>query len=376
MLLLVTVVGALASFYLLLSVVPAYAVGNGWGADSAGLCTGVLMLGTVLTELATPALIGRYGYRAVFAASLVLIGLPAGWLALSSSAAAVLGACLLRGAGIGVIFVAGSALAAELASPSRRGEVLGVFGVAAGAPGIAFLPSGVWLSDHVGYRPVFLLGAAVTLLAAVGVPRLPGRQAVAPDTPPAGGPASTTPTSGGLAGLTITFGAMATAAGVLATFLPVSLSGATHKLAALALLVQSCLTPLVRWAASRCPDRYHRPLLVAGVAASSAGVLGLVSAGHWPVLIAAVSLFGAGFGAVQHVTLTAMFARVPTSGFRKVSMLWNLAFDAGMGIGAATFGALVDVTGYAAGYALLAAAMATGLPLAHLSGRTGAHRLR
>ena len=51
-------------------------------------------------------------------------------------------------------------------------------------------------------------------------------------------------------------------------------------------------------------------------------------------MIASVTLFGIGFGAAQNVTLALMFARVSRSDYARVSMLWNLADDAGMGIGA------------------------------------------
>ena len=47
---------AMVSFYLLLSVVPLYAVDRGNGTAGAGLSTGVLMLTAVAAELATPAL--------------------------------------------------------------------------------------------------------------------------------------------------------------------------------------------------------------------------------------------------------------------------------------------------------------------------------
>src|SRR5438105_3642357 len=69
--------GALTSFYLLLSVTPMYAISAGAGSALAGLVTGSLMLATVLAEFASSRLMGRYGYRAVFAAGALLLGGPA-----------------------------------------------------------------------------------------------------------------------------------------------------------------------------------------------------------------------------------------------------------------------------------------------------------
>src|ERR1035438_2030334 len=65
---LVTIFGASASFYLLLSVAPLYA-----GQAGAGLATGSLMLATVAGELLTPWLTARFGYSAVLGAGLVIL---------------------------------------------------------------------------------------------------------------------------------------------------------------------------------------------------------------------------------------------------------------------------------------------------------------
>src|SRR5262245_52417752 len=83
---LLATVTAASSFYLLLTVVPLYAVAHApaGGAANAGLATAALMLATVLAELGAPRLIDRIGRRRVLAASLLLLGPPA--LLLLSSA--------------------------------------------------------------------------------------------------------------------------------------------------------------------------------------------------------------------------------------------------------------------------------------------------
>jgi predicted MFS family arabinose efflux permease len=74
-----------------------------------------------------------------------------------------------------------------------------------------------------------------------------------------------------------------------------------------------------------------------------------------------MTLFGAGFGAEQNVTLTLMLERVPRTEFARVSVLWNLAYDAGMGAGAVVFGLLVSATSYLAGFAVITAVLVAGL---------------
>ena len=88
--------GALTSFYLLLSVTPMYAMSAGAGSAGAGLVTGSLMLTTVLAEFASPRLLGRFGYRAVFAAGALLLGGPAPALLLPHSMATIIAVSIAR----------------------------------------------------------------------------------------------------------------------------------------------------------------------------------------------------------------------------------------------------------------------------------------
>ena len=94
--------GATTSFYLLLSVVPLYATSVGAGGIGAGMTTGALMFATVATELGTPRLVARFGYQLVFAAGLFLLGAPALALPASSSMAAILAVCVVRGVGFAI----------------------------------------------------------------------------------------------------------------------------------------------------------------------------------------------------------------------------------------------------------------------------------
>jgi len=72
---LISVIGASASFYLLLSVAPRYAAPHGGGA--AGLASAALLIGSVAGEILTPALGARSGSRRTLAIGLALLGAPA-----------------------------------------------------------------------------------------------------------------------------------------------------------------------------------------------------------------------------------------------------------------------------------------------------------
>ncbi|GAA2842792.1 MFS transporter [Nonomuraea rubra] len=352
----------LLGFYLLFSSAPLYAATGGGGGLGAGSVTGAMMLATVAAELAVPWLLSRLGYRAVMGLGLVLLGLPALLLPLSAELSWVLGISVLRGAGLGVLVVAGTALTAELVPEERRGEGLGLYGVAVGIPSVLGLPLGLWASDALGFGPVFAVAGLVPL---AGLPAVLGL----PATRPAYGtkPASAAgPAAGGLASLALVFAAVTTATGVLVTFLPLA---GSPELASVALLVQSLATPAARWWAGRHGDRHGSAgLLVPGVLATAAGVALQVWAGSPVAVVAGMALFGAGFGVLQNATLALMFER---GGAARVSALWNLAYDAGMGAGAMGFGLVLGHTGYAAGFGLVALLVLATLPLARVRTAAG-----
>jgi predicted MFS family arabinose efflux permease len=359
----VSTVGATASFYLLLSTVPEYARAAGASTGTAGLATTALTLSSVAAYLVAPRLIARYGYRPVLAAGLAALGVPALLLAAPSglgpdnttAITIIMAVCVVRGLGFAVACVAGYALTVSLIPPQRRGEGLALVGVVGGLPSVTCLPLGVWLAAHVGYRPVFVAGGVAALVGLASVPALPRvRRAAGPSTGIVAAlraPALNRPA--------LTFSAVTMAVGVVVTFLPLAVSRTTTDVAALALLVQPATAIGGRWLAGRYGDRRGPARLLApGALLAAAGMLMLSLAADPTipvVVIAGAAVFGAGFGVTQNASLTMMYDRVPESGYSAVSALWNLAYDGGMGLGAAAFGVLVVHTGYPVAFALTAA---------------------
>jgi len=367
----VSVLGGAASFYLLLSTVPEYARAAGASAGTAGLTTTALTLSSVAAYLVAPRLIARYGYRPVLAAGLAALGAPALLLAappgIGDNLAVIMAVCAVRGVGFAVTCVAGYALTVTLIPPQRRGEGLALIGVVSGVPSVMCLPLGVWLAAHVGYRPVFLAGGVAALAGLASVPWLPrpGQAAGASTGIVAAlrAPALNRPA--------LTFSAAAMATGIIVTFLPLAVARTATDVAALALLVQPATAIGGRWLAGRYGDRRGPAKLMApGVLLAAAGVLTLSLISVPAAVIAGAAVFGAGFGVTQNASLTLMYDRVPESGYSAVGALWNLAYDGGMGLGAAAFGLLAVHAGYPVAFALTAAVLPAILAVA----RPGAAR--
>jgi predicted MFS family arabinose efflux permease len=233
---------------------------------------------------------------------------------------------------------------------------------------VAFLPLGVWLVDQAGYPAVFAAGAVTTLAGLAVVPGLPGRRP------------ATDPPVGVLAGLrrpalvrpAVTFAATAMAAGVMVTFLPLAVTRGPDGLVPLALFVQAAVVTASRWWAGRFGDR-HGParLLVPGVVGAAAGIGALALLDRPAVVLAAMVLFGSGFGVMQNASMATMLNRVAPSGYGAVSAIWNLAYDLGMGVGALGFGLVAAWIGYPPAFAAMAALVLVALIPVVRPGRGG-----
>jgi predicted MFS family arabinose efflux permease len=199
---------------------------------------------------------------------------------------------------------------------------------------------------------VFAAGAVAGLAGLVTVPGLPGP--VSERTTGFGA----TLRCGALLRPTFVFAAVTAAAGVVVGFLPLAAGGVASG----ALFAQSVSATVARWLAGRYGDR-HGPaaLLIPAVVLAAAGMLTLTLVGSPVAVVIGMVLFGTGFGAAQSSTLNLMLNRVGPAGYGPVSALWNVAYDGGMGLGAAGFGLLVTHTGFTAAFALTSAVITTAV---------------
>ena len=348
---------SLAGFNLLLSVVPLYADEVGGGSAGAGFATAAFMLSTVLAQTRMPRALARFGYRPVLASGLLFLGLPAFLYSSTTGLPSVLAVTLARGVGFGIVTVVFAALVVESAPPERRGEALGLFGVAITLPTIFCNPLGLWIVDAYGYRPVFLLGGVAPLLGFVS---FLGIRAVRAAGRADGAGFLEGLSRGSLLRLVLLFAICAMVRGVLVTFLPLAASGVGVFSAATAILALGLATTAGRWWAGRFGDRNGpRGLLAPGLFLAALGVATLTQGG--PALLVGAALFGLGFGALQSATLVMIMARVSEDEYGLGSTLWNAAFDAGTGLGAFLFGFVIAASGFSIAFHLCAALLLAAL---------------
>lgn len=352
-----TSAAAFGGFSLLLPVVP-WAIAEDGGSDTlAGSVTAVFMFTTVLTQLAMPRLLQRFGHRATLAAGCLFLGPPSLLFLVSMAPVPVLGISGLRGVGFGMITVAAAALVGELAPPRLLGRATGMLGIAIAASQTVGLPAGLAIAERFSTTPVFVLGAIVSsagLLAAVRLPRLRVRQVR---------------TGGRVPPMVLLFPMVAVGAGALAY------GGLTSLLriavadlpVAAALAVLSASSLVGRYAAGTVADRVGAGRLLPlglGLAALAMIPFALVAddRGGAALLIVAAVFFGLGFGIVQNEALLVAFRRAGAGNTGSASAAWNIGFDAGTGAGSFALGAIAASAGYPEAFAIAAVFVAV-LPL-------------
>ncbi|MGY1631673.1 MFS transporter [Geodermatophilus sp. SYSU D01186] len=353
-----------ASYCLTLASLPTYAVTGGAGAGTAGVVTAVFLVVTIAVQSVVPALTERFGIGPVLAAGLVALGAPSPLYVLDDGLAWLSAISVVRGAGFGVLTVLGATLAAQVAPVERRGESIGLYGLAIAVPNLVAVPAGVALvlDGHVAWlawlaaSPVLALPLVPLLARSVRLEATAGRSSRAAAL------AALAP-SGVLLVVTL-------AGGGLVTFLPIERP--EGAVATAALLVFGITGAITRWRAGLLADRLGpRLLMPLGLLLCAAGLavvaLGLV-AGDAVVLVGA-GVFGAGFGAVQNLTLVTAFARAGEGGATAASAMWNASFDVGTAAGALALGVVATGLGLPWTYVVVSVALVATLPVALVATR-------
>ncbi len=377
---------AFSGFFLTLSSLPLWAVQGGSKPGSAGLVTTVMLVSTVSTQIAVPALVRRFGVAGVLCAGLVTLGGPAPLLLLSNSFGPLLVLAALRGTGFAVITVLMPLAATRLVGVRRRGEAIGLYGLAIAVPNLLAVPGGVALTGS-GHFALVATMAAAPLLALPFVRSMvrfpapvPASTASIGQSRPAGSVREATTTAGpvvaatgsgraallSIAGVTIVLLTVTLAGGAALTFLPIV--APIGAVATTALLLFGVTGAFARWYAGRLADRLGSGLLLPlsiGVAAAGTGVVAVgISTGVTATIFVGALLLGTGYGATQNISLIVAFNRAGPAHQTTASAAWNAAFDTGTAIGALAVGLVAGAgIGFGWAFAGCAAFIALTIPL-------------
>ncbi len=368
-----------AGFSALLPVVPLWAVAGGANEAGAGLVNGVLLLATVLTQSFVPRLLARWGTGRVLAVGLALLGVPPLLLLFSNHLSWILLLSIVRGAGFGVLTVAGSTVVANLVPRAQHGAAIGAYGAAIAVPQVLLIPLGPWLTQSVGFWAIFAIGT-LPILGISSAPRLArvlrAQNAERELQPPTDTTTTMThPESGrkllvgSLLGPMLLLGGVTLAGGALITFAAQMSSAPAATAGGLALLTLSAA--ITRWGIGGLADTYGAqrflwPLVLVSVTGLVLTAVAVAQPDATSILLflGGLTLVGIAFGGLQNLTLLLSLAAVKREQYGTASAVWNIGFDLGTAVGSVLIGTLAAGLSFSAALLVAAGICLATLPLA------------
>jgi MFS family permease len=301
------------------------------------------------------------GRRRVMLAGMGVSAVAGALLAVPLGVPGLVVARLVLGVGDALLFTAAATWIVDLAPPGRRGQAIGLFGLAIWG-GLAAGPIFGELLLRLGsYEAVWAFSAVMPLLGALvarGVPEV----RPAPGAPDAARgplvPRPVIPPGVALALANVGYGTMA-------GFVVLHLDDAGVGGGATAFTAFAAAVVLARLLAGRLPDVLGpRTTAIAAGAAETAGLGLLALAPSFPVALAGAIVMGCGFSLLFPSLALIAVSRV--GGERRGAALgaFTAFFDAGVGLGAPLAGAVAALAGYPAAFWLAAGAALAGTVVA------------
>jgi MFS family permease len=350
-----------------LPVLPRYVRGPiGAGDLAVGVVVGCFAFAAVIGRPVGGRLADAHGRRVILVAGLLVSSLAGTMYLLPLGVPGLIAARLVLGVGDGWVFTAGATWIVDLAPEERRGQAIGLFGLAIWGGLTAGPIIGELLLQALSYDAVWAFAAAAPLLGVAIALRLPEDHTPPPPLAPGTPRAPLLPPSVVAPGVAL---ALANAGyGTMAAFVVLHLQdrgvggGATVFTAFAGSIVAS------RLVAGSLPDRLGPTVTATAAAlAESAGLALIAVATSFGAALAGAIVMGVGFSLLFPSLAVIAMARV--AGVRRGAALgvFTAFFDAGVGLGAPLAGVIAATAGYqaaflmAAGAALLSALVAGGL---------------
>lgn len=336
---------------------------------SGDVAVGVVMGAFAFTAIVVRPVAGRMAdtrtRRTVVLCGLVATAIGGALCLVPAGVPGLIVARLVLGAGDGAVFTAGVSWIVDLAPEERRGQVIGLFGIAVWG-GISFGPLVGELAMEVGsYELAFAISAALPLLAALLARKVPDHHRPVPRAKERG---PLVPPGVLAPGLAL---AMANAGyGTMSGFVILHLADRGVGGGAVVFTVFAVAVVFARLALAPLPDRVgaHVTALGGGIA-EGVGLAVLAVAPSLPVALLAALVMGAGFSLL--FPSLALVALAGAGEERRATAMGTFTafFDLGFGLGAPIAGAIAALAGYETAFLVAAAASGIGITLGVLLSR-------
>jgi MFS family permease len=337
---------------------------------------GDLAVGVVVGAFAFTAVIGRpvggrlsdtRGRRAIVVAGLLTCAAAGALYLVPAGVPGLIVARLVLGVGDGWVFTAGATWIVDLAPPARRGQAIGLFGLAIWG-GLSIGPiAGQVILDAAGYDWVFAFTAITPLLGAAVARRVPDSPMVPAPRPPGERLVPRAVIAPGVALALANVGY-----GTVSGFVVLHLShrGVGHGATVFTAFAASVV--VTRLIAGRVPDTLGPVRAAAAAGCAEAVGLALLALAHsLPVALAGGVVMGWGFSLLFPSLALVAVRSIPEQRRGAALGVFTAFFDVGFGLGAPMAGAVASLAGYPAAFWVASGAAAAGVLTVALAVRGG-----
>lgn len=338
-----------------LPVLPRYVKGPIGSTDLAvGIVVGCFAATAVVGRPLAGRLVDDRGRRRILVIGLLVAALGGAMYLLPLGVGGLVAARLVLGIGDGWVFVAGAAWIVDLAPEERRGQAVGLFGLAIwGGLTVGTIVGEVLLRAG-SYEAVWAFCALSPLVGVAVAVRLPERARRPLARAPGARRAGLVPR--GVVAPGIALALVNAGYGVLAGFVVLHLAERGIADGAAVFTAFAASVVATRLVLGRLPDRFgsRRTAAASGLAEALGLALIAVAQTFWVALAGAV-VMGAGFSLLFPALALLAVARVDPE--RRGAALGGFTafFDAGVGLGAPAAGLIVALSGYEAAFWFAAA---------------------
>jgi MFS family permease len=333
-----------SSFYFLLITLPIYIKKIGGTESEIGFIIGVFTISAVVLRPFIGQEVDRRGRKKILISGLVVFLMSMLLYNYTNSVTSLLLLRVFHGIGWGAATTAATTLIADIAPPKRRGEAMGIFGMASNvAMAIGPILSMILLVAY-DFSILFMIGAGIALVSLFLALPISETMAAHPKTPLFSREALFASTL--IFTVSLTYGSLVSFLSLFAQEQGITNPGIFFTVFAVTLI-------LVRAFAGKLSDKKGRKVVILpGMILIVCGLLVLSTASALNIFLIAALLYGLGFGLVHPSLMALLVDSVSEEGRGAAMGTFTAAFDLGIGMGSIILGFVLQYFGFQVMYSL------------------------
>jgi MFS family permease len=333
-----------SSFYFLLITLPIYIKEIGGTESEIGLIIGVFTISAVVLRPFIGQEVDRRGRKKILIAGLLVFLMSMLLYNYTNSVTSLLLLRVFHGIGWGAATTAATTLIADIAPPKRRGEAMGIFGMASNvAMAIGPVLSMILLQAY-DFPILFMIGAGIALVSLLLALPISETIALHPKTSLFSREALFASTL--MFAVSLTYGSLMSFLSLFAQKQGIANPGLFFTVFAMTLI-------LVRAFAGKLSDKKGRKFVILpGMILTASGLWVLSTASSLPVFLIAALLYGLGFGLVHPSLMALLVDSVSEEGLGAAMGTFTASFDLGIGMGSIILGFVLQYFGFQVLYSI------------------------